>query len=334
MKKIILVFIAAMIGLQIAGQGFTQYASESISDEDRVRSIEVIEIKRKVKSAKNLIEEKGEDAFHEFRGKSDKWLGPECAIFVVEATEGSENEGLFILYPDIENVGRGAFDMRTVNGRHFAQKAMKEKKKEKEQVWFGFVTGEKGRLPHASAVALSPDGRHYAIAAGSGNLAQEQHFLTGLVNAACGLIEREGEKAFPAFLDMDSIFRFKDAYIYVIGIDGTILLDPEHPDYVNMNIKDYPSLVPGYKYPIFSASFAGALQLAAAGSHPRTYGEYTRVKNDVLIKNGSAWTAYVITKPGEKRLYRKVSYDKVVKGPDGKEYVVGSGVYVYVAELS
>ncbi|MFC1480130.1 hypothetical protein ACFL5Y_01635 [Candidatus Omnitrophota bacterium] len=334
MKKTIFMLIAAVIGLQMAvGPGFTQYITESIPGEDKIRSIEVVEIKRKVKNAKDLIEKNGKEAFGEFRREDDKWLGSESAIFIVEATEGSENKGLFVLYPEVETVGHGALDMRTVNGRHFVRKAV-EKSKEEDEVWFGFVAGEEGKIPYASTIAFSPDGRHYAIAAGGENLSQEQHFLIALVNAACDLVVQEGEKAFSVFMDKDSIFRFKGSYIYVFDIDENILLNPEHPDYVGMNMKDYPMMVPGYKYPVFSPTFAGALQLVASGAHPSTREEYIEMRDDILIKNGFAWTAYLITKPGQNRLYRKVSYDKVVKGPDGKEYMVGSGVYVYIAELS
>ena len=335
MKKTIFMLIAAMVCFQAAAcSGFAQYITGSIPDDERVKSIEVVEVKRKARGAKDLIEKKGADAFGEFREDSGKWLGSEYAIFVIEATEDSEDEGRFVLHPDVETVGKGAFDMSGINGRHFSRKVMKRKKEgKKESIWIGFVAGQEEKFPHASAVALSPDGRHYVIAAASESLLQQQHFLVSLVNAACDIIKQEGRNAFKLFLDKDSVFWFQnESYIYVLNIDGDMLFDPEHPDFVGKNVKDYPRLFPGYQYPVYSSSFAGALELAESGLFPRTSDEYTRMWKDVLIKNGFAWTAYLITEPEKKGLYRKVSYDKVVSGPDGKKYVVGSGVLVYVAE--
>ena len=333
MKKTIFMFIVAAIYFQAACSSFAQYASQSVPVEDRVETVEVIEAKRAVGNTKDLIEKKGEDAFVEFRKNTLEWLGPELDIFVAEATMDSENEGVFILYPDADKVGKGAFDMSKVNGKHFTRKAMK-KKDEKEPVWIGFITEGEGGFPHASAVALAPSGQHYAISATNKSLLREQHFLVSLVNTACDYIKQEGQKAFDVFQNKDSIFWFKEEpYIYVIGIDGEILFDPAHPEYVGKNANDYPRLVPGYKYPAFSTSFDNALQLIASDIYPRTRDEYDKWKNDVLIKNGFAWIAYLTTKPGEEKLYRKVSYDKVVVGADGKQYVVGSGVYVYVADL-
>ena len=333
MKKTVFILIGALIYFQAAGPVFAQYISGSVPVEERVETIEVVEVKKAVNNAKDMIEKKGEDALPEVHKGSSRWLGPKSAIFVAEATIDSEAEGVFILYPDAGKVGKGAFQMSTVNGKHFTRQAMK-KKDEKEHIWLGFIAEREGGFPHASAVALSPSGRYYAISATSKSLLREQHFLVSLVNAACEYIKDEGQKAFDTFRDKDSIFWLKGKpYIYVVGIDGEVLLDIAHPDYVGKNVNDYPQIVPGYKYPAFGANFTEALELAASNSYPETLDRYTKMKDGVLIKNGFAWVAYLTTKPGEEKLYRKVSYDKVVVGADGKQYVVGSGVYVYVDDL-
>lgn len=44
-------------------------------------------------------------------------------------------------------------------------------------------------------------------------------------------------------------------------------------------------------------------------------------------KDGTGWVEYMYQKPGDKGLFEKKSYFKVVKGSDGKEYVVISGNY-------
>ena len=44
-------------------------------------------------------------------------------------------------------------------------------------------------------------------------------------------------------------------------------------------------------------------------------------------KDGTGWVEYMYQKPGDKGLFEKKSYFKLVKGSDGKEYVIISGNY-------
>lgn len=45
------------------------------------------------------------------------------------------------------------------------------------------------------------------------------------------------------------------------------------------------------------------------------------------IQNGSGWEDYVYTNPGESGLYYKTTYFKLVKGSDGKDYIVCCGKF-------
>jgi hypothetical protein len=327
MKKVLFIFIGAALFLQTGyGQVFAQYVSESIPEKDRIQSIDVVELTKKVENAKKLIEEKGEEAFAEFRKEGEKWLGQAQAIFVIHAKEKDKNEGTFVLYPSPENVGKGALDMSKVNGKPFVRNAIK--KKGEKPVWYGFIAGTPGQVPHASTIAVTPEGRPYVVAAGSQNLLQEQHFLIELVNAACDIVAMEGEKAFPVFLDKSSIFRFKDTYIFVFDKDHNLLFDPGRPEYAGKNLVDFPKYFPDYRYPIFGRSMNEVSQKAAAGLFPRSSQELTRSWNNILLKNGYAWSAYLFERPGKEKYIPKASYHKVVKGPKGKVYVVGCGVYL------
>jgi len=329
MNKTIFSLITAIIAFQVwVGPAFAQYISESIPQQDRIRSIDVAELARKVENAKKLIEEKGEKAFDEFREESGKWLGKARAIFVVHAKKGDINEGTFVVYPAAENVGEGAFDMSKVNGKHFARKAAAQKE-EKEPVWYGFIAGTPGQLPRANTIAVSPTGSVYAIAAGNENLPQEKHFLVEVVNAASEVVKQDGKKAFDIFSKEDSVFRFKNTYIYVMDGMGNMLFDPGNPEYVGNNIVDYPQMFPGYKYPVFSTTMEGAIALANSGAYPKTSEEFSKMFKNTVATTDTVWAAYLTAKPGEKLLSRKVSYHKAVTGgPDGKKYLVGSGVYL------
>ncbi len=330
MKKIFtLTAILAALSM-IAGLAFAQYAASSIPDEEKVRSIEQVEITRKVRNAQKLIEEKGEAAFEVFYREDEKWLGPEGAIYIIHATKGDE-EGQFIVYPPKKTVGKGAFEMSKVNGKEFARRVLSKIKK-KAQIWYGFIAGQSGKVPAAHASATSPSGKTYVIAASSRNLAQEKHFLMELVNAACDIIAINGEKAFPVFLDEKSIFRFKNTYVFVMDTDSKVIFDPGQPEYEGHKITELPDVVPGYILPAISNNFNDALELATTGEHPRSAKEFMKAYKKAVFDDGQAWSAYLTAKPGKKPLCHKVSYHKVVKGPDGKIYVVGCGVYLATPE--
>ena len=49
--------------------------------------------------------------------------------------------------------------------------------------------------------------------------------------------------------------------------------------------------------------------------------------NEMAGTNGAGWVSYVWPKPGQTEPSPKVSYVKQVKGSDGVEYIIGSGVY-------
>jgi len=329
MKKLYILSVIAVTCFLVAGAAaYAQYLTESIPDEDRVASIEVVELTRKVNSAKKMIEEKGEIVITEFYEDDSKWIGPEEALFIIEATKDHENEGLFMVYPDPKNVGKGALEMSRVNGKHFARKAHKDKKKKEKEFWLGFIAGQPGKLQHATTIALLPGGRTLAITAANQNLKMEEHFLVSLVNAACEVIRNNGEKGFPILGDEDSDFRFKDTYVYVLDTDGKILFDPGHENFEDKNVRDFPVMYHGFKFPAFADNPKDVLALAIASEFPKTPEDFMKMAQDVLLKNGYAWVAYSVGKPGMTKLSHKICYEKVVPGPDGKEYVVGSGVYV------
>ncbi|MFH0966283.1 MAG: cache domain-containing protein, partial [Methanobacteriota archaeon] len=50
------------------------------------------------------------------------------------------------------------------------------------------------------------------------------------------------------------------------------------------------------------------------------------------VQNGSGWVSYGYSNPDSLGLYQKMSYYQLVKGSDGKEYVVGAGRYLTCSE--
>jgi polar amino acid transport system substrate-binding protein len=45
------------------------------------------------------------------------------------------------------------------------------------------------------------------------------------------------------------------------------------------------------------------------------------------VSGGSGWVDYVREEPGKEGLYKKRAYFRLVSGSDGKDYVVGAGMY-------
>ena len=117
------------------------------------------------------------------------------------------------------------------------------------------------------------------------------------VEEAATLIEEKGEAAFPVIRDPKGPFVWKDSYIFVYSLDGTIVahLNPQLEQKNLIGIKDI-------KGNMFAAEF-----VAIAKS-----------------ESGRGWSEYWWPKPGEKEASQKVSYIMKVQG---KDFLVGAGVY-------
>ncbi len=121
------------------------------------------------------------------------------------------------------------------------------------------------------------------------------------VERAAGLIEAEGEAAFPKLRDKNGEFWFGNGkgFVLVANFQGTMIVDAERPELEGTNgatLKD-------------SSNFYFGLAVF-----------------DLVKKYGSGWVIYYWEKPGKKLTERKADYVKLVKWGE-KEYVVGCGMY-------
>lgn len=312
-------------GLHVTvGLGFGQGIVQEIPPEERIRGVEVVEIRRKVDRAGRMIQKTGEEAFVEFRKPGSEWNTFRHAIFVIDANEGHENEGFFVVYPNAEYVGRGAIDMATVNGGPYARKTLKKAKKGKEKIGLCFMMEETAPVAHASTVAVSPDGRTYVVAAGERNFAQERLFVKELVEAACAVIKDVGlQKAKDIFGEKGSVFRFRDSYIYIYDTDGTLIFDPGNPQLEGKKISDLGRFDP-YAYDLHLET---ALEKYLAGSTEKLSDYDMKRWFAYLREHGRAWVIFKMYRPGEKILSLKAALEKPVES-GGKTYGVGTGFYL------
>jgi len=327
-KRTFILFVTLMTGFYLAGGPSFAQQKQSVDVNKQGENEKVNKLKQKVHAAKNLIEDKGEKAFHEFNRDADKWTGAEHGIYVAEAKHGIADKGKFVVYPPPEDVGENALHMPMVNGRPFIKAAAEGPDTEEVDI-FRFTHDPSGADFHyASVVAVTPGGRPYVVGAGTDNFLMQKYFVMELVNAGCALIMLEGKNCFPLLQDKNSVFRFEDTFVSVLGGDGNVLLDPGVPQVEDIDVWDLPPFQSPGHYPVIAASMDKALEMLAAGSYPRSREEFIKNWKAAAEARKPIWSAYYFPKPGGKKLSRKISYEKAVEAPDGKVYIVVSGIYL------
>jgi signal transduction histidine kinase len=120
------------------------------------------------------------------------------------------------------------------------------------------------------------------------------------VNEGAELVAKEGEAAFPKFQGKGSPFLFAGTYIWIHDGAGVMRM---HPIKWKMNGKDY------------------------IGLKDTTGKRFFAEMNDCVRSKGACWIDYMWPKPGEKDPSRKISYVKLVKTPNGQEFILGCGIY-------
>lgn len=119
--------------------------------------------------------------------------------------------------------------------------------------------------------------------------------------AAAELVKAEGEAAFAKIKDPKGEFMFGDGegYVWVHNLEGKMVMHPIKPSLDGSNLLDMRDVNGVY---LFMAM------------------------NELVEAKTEGWVPYAWPKPGKKESSPKVSYVVLVK-KDGKNYVVGSGLY-------
>lgn len=117
------------------------------------------------------------------------------------------------------------------------------------------------------------------------------------VHEAVKLIQEKGEAAFEVIRDPKGPFVWKDSYIFVYRMDGTIVAHPNH----KLENKNFIG-VKDIKGNMFAAEFVSIAK----------------------SEKGEGWSEYWWPKLEGKEASRKISFIKKVAGTD---YFLGAGVY-------
>lgn len=124
--------------------------------------------------------------------------------------------------------------------------------------------------------------------------------LIALVHNAAKLFQQKGQAAFPEFADKNSKWNHNDHYIFIIDLNGNCLFHPD-PRFINKNL----------------------LQLHDLDGKP-----FIQQMIDLLSNQNTSdgWVHYLWADSKQIFPYWKTTYVMKVIGPDGKTYIIGSGL--------
>jgi signal transduction histidine kinase len=127
--------------------------------------------------------------------------------------------------------------------------------------------------------------------------------LVALVEEAAGLVERDGERAFQQFAVKGSKWLNGDVYFFAYLVDGTCVFHPLTPELVGKNVLDLRDL---NGKPIIQS-------IVDIGKKPGA--------------DASGWVFYLWENQIQLTPMWESTYVRKVVAPDGKTYVIGSGLY-------
>ena len=175
-----------------------------------------------VNDAARLIQSQGEGAFATFRVPNSRWRQDETYIFVLDPS------GNMLVHFDTAMEGKNQLGLKDVNGRPVIVGLLNAATATpgKAQGWYHYQWPVPGGLLarwKSSYVrhVKAPSGKRYIVGGGMYNDRMERAFVVDAVTDAAAEIEKRGKEAFEGFRDQKGPFMFKDAYIFVIGMDGT-----------------------------------------------------------------------------------------------------------------
>ena len=271
------------------------------SDDQSYEYSDTRELVQLVDDAAGLLTAKGEAALADFRVDGSRWRHGEMYVFVLDP------DGNMLVHPDPAMEGKNELDLTDINGKPVIRGLLSAATsvRAKPHGWYHYqwsVPG--GILPRwkSSYVRLiaGPSGARYVVGSGMYNDRMERAFVIDAVKNAVGRIEQDGKAAFPQFRDPNGQFVAKDAYVFVIDMNGVDLVNPAFPNLEGRNLLDVKD----------------------------TRGKpLIREMLDVANTAGSGWVDYMWPKPGDSVSTQKSAYVTTATF-GGQRFLVGSGVYL------
>lgn len=272
--------------------------AESNSDEYQYK--ETRELVQLVKDAGELLHSKGQAAFTDFRVADSRWRQGETYIFVLDL------QGNMLVHVDPALEGKNELELKDVNGRPIVRGLISAATfPGKPDGWYHYQWPVPGGIlarwksTYVRVVEV-PAGDKLIVGSGMYNDRMERSFVVDMVKDAVGSIEQDGEGAFQRFHDPAGPFIAKDAYIFVLDMNGVELVNPGFPNLEGRNV---------------------------LGVKDTTGKEPLREMLKLVKTSGSGWVDYMWPKPGESVPTQKSAYVSKAKLGD-KPVLVGCGVYL------
>jgi len=132
------------------------------------------------------------------------------------------------------------------------------------------------------------------------------HMIIEKVNQGCALLGAEGTAAFPKFMGKGSQFLFAGTYLWIHDLKGKMLMHPIKHAMVGKEL---------------------------LGLKDSTGKRFFVTMNQVAEEKGEGWVGYMWPKPGDKKLYPKISFVKKCKMASGEDVIIGCGAFDLQDEL-
>lgn len=252
-----------------------------------------------VRDAAKEFEQRGENAFPEFREKGSKWFRDDTYFFVW-TLDGVRQ--FHAADPSLE--GRNASGVKDVLGRPYGRMFLETAATTNGEGWVHYMYPEPGDIfPAWKSVFVKrvnfPSGKPHLIGCGIYNMQMDEAFTQDVVNRAAALVSKRGKEAFGELRDKTGPYVFMDTYVFVNTPDGAELVNSAQPSLEGKNLIDAKDV---------NGKLIVRDYIAAA------------------MKDGSAWVDYYWYKPGENSPVRKHTFVRKVQSGQ-TTYIVGSGYY-------
>ena len=276
------------------------YLADAPKEVSEVGKMSPPELVALVREGAAIFEQRGVQAYPEFRTKGSKWFRDDTYFFVT-TIDGIRN--FHAADPTLEGQDvTGATDVLGRNyGRMFAQVAQSSS----GEGWVHYMYPEPGDIFPAWKSAFikrvtAPTGEKYFMGAGVYNMRLDKSLVQDLVDRAAALVAERGSGAFSALRDKTGPFLFMDTYVFVDTPEGVEIVNPGQPSIEGTNIIDLKDV----KGKMLAREYITA-----------------------ALQQGAAWVDYYWYKPGQNTAAHKQTYVRAVRF--GHEtYIVGSGIYV------
>lgn len=255
-----------------------------------------------VQEASQLVAQKGEVAFPEFRKKGSKWLHDDTYVFVID-TQG--NVILNPTRPELE--GKNQINLKDAVGKPFIKWFVKEVTDYpfKTQGWSHYVWFKPGQEIASWKTSFvkyvkAPSGKGYIVGSGLYEMRPEKAFVVDIVDEAAELVRKDGRGAFPILRDKTGEFNYLTTYVFVIDAKGVDAVNPAFPQHEGKNV----------------------LSLKDSKGH-----FFIKDMIAMLTAKDTGWIIYSWPKPRTTKPSDKETYVKKVRSGNDLFYV-GSGIYL------